>query len=664
MDYDELIIHGYKNSSGHYQITVSHDDLVPEGGAIESVPIMPQAVADLRAKYDLMIKRSREVMQRQQTSAANHNPHLWNIAHELQTYPLGETEHDLDAIRQLCERFLAQWHGPPATLPLPINYEKMLEIGRKMYSIFPGTSLDLLRRSLEHTHAVTPRRGLRVIVEVDTNAQMLLDLPWEMLIIEEDTTTNSGNFLFFEQDVVLMRQIRNIGVARPIRLVAPVTPQVFVAQPPQGTPINAQLFANELMPLLQDQPIDAWWSTDPDMLRVMRERLARYNPQVVQLVCHGRRSPERSDMLLTYVDVDKTRIHRVSSQDLLQVLRGAPRLQVVLLTVCDSGRADQRDQVISQEAQDGQRPILISNIAYELVRGGIPLVIAMQEKIAQDAAAHFSHVLYEQLQHGLPIERALAEARRSLQPSRWGMDWTMPVVYRGSARKDERAWHIRAMDRVETVIFAPRQRQAIRSLMIALCVLLLAGSMLRLFWPSDMPLNTGMLQFASVLWSAIGMLAPLLVGVLLWPERRHIQNDKEQKVVWWAHVSGSMLGYVLGGFTLALVAPLLYLIGEWIPALVWWLILGGITCWSLVFSLVVARSQAHGAQANFRLYPETYGRSSWLIVVAGMVIVSVLLPTIIIPQVARTLVEIAGPSGPGIAVAVIVLIMIRSLHAD
>ena len=676
MQYDELIIYGYQNSSNHYQITVSHDALVSEGGAVEAAPITPEIVAETRASYDRLIKRSREVIQQRQPDSTKRQQRLSQIVHELQVYPFTETERDLLEMRRLCQRFLEQSQSRAATLPAAVDYSKMLEIGRAMRGIFPGISLDLLRRALERARTATPRRGLRVIVDVEPNAQLLLDLPWETLIIEEDDATNSASFLCFEHDVVLMRQIRNIGVFRPIEIARPLSSQIFIAQPVQGAPIDARVFADELMPLHADQPLESWWSVEPDMLRAIRERLARHNPQIVQLICHGRRSPglnaARSDMLLTYVENGQTYMHRVSPHDLLQALQGAPRLQIVLLTVCDSGRAEQSVQAIQPPAAGEQRRVSVSNIAYELVRGGIPLVIAMQEKITQTAAAHFSRVFYEQLQQGAPIERALTEARRSLQPSRWGMDWTMPVVYRGSARTDDRLWYIRWADQLEAAIMAPRQGRALRSIMLALCALLVAGSIMRLSRPSDPGFDIRPLQLASLIWGGIGLVTPLLVSALLWPERLRISNQRisddmkqgqysERTVVWWAHMAGSLLGYTICGSILALFTPLPYLIDEWIPAAGWQLMLISIIGISLLCGIVIARSQARGAQANFRLYSDLYGPKTWLIVAVGMIIVMLMIPFFILPMIVQPLEESVGPSGLAIGVAVLLAIGLRAI---
>ncbi|MBV9790355.1 MAG: CHAT domain-containing protein [Chloroflexi bacterium] len=665
MLYDQLIIRIQKDSRGSYQVRVIHDDLIPEGGIIENEPIDLEEVAKIRNIYDQMVKRLREQQPLRQTTTSEHNSQLWEIARELQAYPLGDTQADLSEMHRLCEDFLAHWKIPASRLLSAVDYSAMLEIGRSMSKIFPGASKDILLQSLARAQTATPERGLCVLIEVEATVQEVLDLPWEMLIIEEDEDTASASFLVFERNVVLIRQIRNLGTSRPIEIARPLASQIFVVQSIHSAPIYAQLFKDALMPLHADQPLDAWWSTEPDTLRVMRERLARYNPQLVQLVCHGRRSPgsemTRSDMLLTYVESEKTITHRVSAHDLLQVLQAAPALQVVLLTVCDSGRGN--GQVTpTPQSSDGPRTVSVSNIAHELVRGGVPMVIAMQEKISQAAAAEFSRVFYQYLQEGAPIERALAEARSALHPSRWGMAWTVPVVYRGHEQPEQLAWYQRLAERIEAAVFAPRQGKILQSWIIYFAVVMGVASSLRLPWPSRLSPDIQLLQTVGRIWLMLGLITPLFIALLLRAERRQITNPPERKLTWWAHLGGSTLGYFLGGAAMALVTPLIYLIGEFIPAPVWWLVLGAIICGSVLLGVVTARSQARMVRGNLYLYPRHYSASTWLLIAGLMIFFGGLLTEAIIPTMIPSLFELGGPSGLGFGVAGVILILFRGMQ--
>lgn len=660
MRFDEIIISGYVNQRGFYQMHVHHDRLVPEGGAVKDMPITAEQIAEVRARYEGVVTRSRAAMRTNQAFAARRNQTLHGIANELRAALETDSE-DLQALYKLCERFISQW-GKTNPPPTPIDYTEMLALGKAMRAMFPGSSLNVLVGGIKRARSATPQRGLRVILEVEADAQALLGLPWELLVVESEPVGGVGHFLFLSGDTIFIRRVKDIGVNQPLPLVAPVATQIFAA-PLKGSPIDTDLFLEALKPLHADHPVEAWWSTDPDVLQTMRERLTLHKPQVVQLICHGRRSQtlqsvERSDLLLTYVDNGETIVHRVSPYDLFPVLRRAPQLQILILTVCDSGQAE----LLSAHTA------LVTNIAYELVRLGIPMVIAMQGKITQTAAAHFSEVFYAALQRGEVVEQALIEARMALNSSRWGLDWTMPVVYSGSGQRHDHSLLSRFADHVETLLFAPQNSRRARTGMIALSSLLIAASLLRwLIVPSSLRVDIPALQMALWVWTMFGMLCPLIVSVLLQPERQLLDDPDERRMTLWAHFGGAMLGYMLGSTTALLVIMLLYTIGEVIPAPVWQIILPVVMGWALLTGVVGARSQARGAQANYKpeLYKDFYGGSLWSWLIAGMSLF-LLLPSILLGtdtgQALATLV--LSPHAGGIILAAMTLIIIRNLETS
>ncbi|NWJ98995.1 MAG: CHAT domain-containing protein, partial [Chloroflexi bacterium] len=69
----------------------------------------------------------------------------------------------------------------------------------------------------------------------------------------------------------------------------------------------------------------------------------------------------------------------------------------------------------------------------ELIKAGIPAVIAMQESIRDDSATRFARFFYPALAEGQPIGLALAEARKRLAEVGEGegevSDWVMPVLF-------------------------------------------------------------------------------------------------------------------------------------------------------------------------------------------------------------------------------------------
>lgn len=68
-------------------------------------------------------------------------------------------------------------------------------------------------------------------------------------------------------------------------------------------------------------------------------------------------------------------------------------------------------------------------MAQQLVRQGIPAVIAMQNEITDDAAIQLAHEFYDALIAGYPVDGALAEARKALFAAGNDIEWGTPVLY-------------------------------------------------------------------------------------------------------------------------------------------------------------------------------------------------------------------------------------------
>jgi hypothetical protein len=72
--------------------------------------------------------------------------------------------------------------------------------------------------------------------------------------------------------------------------------------------------------------------------------------------------------------------------------------------------------------------MLFSSVAEELIRGGVPAVIAMQFEISDNMGIAFSNAFYTYLVDSRSIQAALAHTRLELKASR-SAEWISPVLY-------------------------------------------------------------------------------------------------------------------------------------------------------------------------------------------------------------------------------------------
>lgn len=97
-------------------------------------------------------------------------------------------------------------------------------------------------------------------------------------------------------------------------------------------------------------------------------------------------------------------------------LRDAPRLRLVVLNACDTGKAG------------GDHPF--AGVANRLVMVGLPAVVAMQFPISDEAAIEFARTFYSRLIKGFPVDEATQQGRKAIMKGPGGaVEWATPVLY-------------------------------------------------------------------------------------------------------------------------------------------------------------------------------------------------------------------------------------------
>ncbi|MCB0203085.1 MAG: CHAT domain-containing protein, partial [Anaerolineae bacterium] len=90
-------------------------------------------------------------------------------------------------------------------------------------------------------------------------------------------------------------------------------------------------------------------------------------------------------------------------------------LRLAVLNACEGARGSDHD--------------LFSSTASILVQRGLPAVLAMQYKITDHAAVELSRAFYESLADGLPVDAAVAEARKAVSLAISNtVEWGTPVL--------------------------------------------------------------------------------------------------------------------------------------------------------------------------------------------------------------------------------------------
>jgi CHAT domain-containing protein len=135
---------------------------------------------------------------------------------------------------------------------------------------------------------------------------------------------------------------------------------------------------------------------------------------IFHFIGHGAFSDFKEDGLLLLEDEQGAGVP-VSGHYLGTLLHDEKSLRLALLNACEGARTSTSDPY--------------AGTAQQLVRQGIPAVIAMQFEVSERTAATLSREFYRSLADNYPVDAALAEARKAIYMQGQDIEWGIPVLY-------------------------------------------------------------------------------------------------------------------------------------------------------------------------------------------------------------------------------------------
>ena len=155
---------------------------------------------------------------------------------------------------------------------------------------------------------------------------------------------------------------------------------------------------------------------DGSTSRDLQAMLRRGPWHIFHFVGHGGFDTNRGEGLIVLTTTRPGPSNWVSATDLGRLLGDHDPLRLAVLNACESARGDSVD--------------VFASTAATLVRRGTPAVVAMQYEITDDAAIEFSRSFYEAIADDIPVDAALAEARKGVAMAIPGtLEWGTPVLY-------------------------------------------------------------------------------------------------------------------------------------------------------------------------------------------------------------------------------------------
>jgi hypothetical protein len=260
-------------------------------------------------------------------------------------------------------------------------------------ALFAGDIHLAYQRSRQATE--TLGQGLRVRLRI--NAPELAVLPWEFLF---DPTVD--DFLALSRATALVRYLeapigdRDQTIAPPIRILSMV---VSPSDLPRLDVAGEQARLEEAgAPLRQAGQVELVWLAG-QTASALQAALQAGPWHAFHFVGHAAFDQTSGEGTVLLAD-ERGRATPLSAVQLSRLLADHRALQLVVLNACEGAR--------------GSEHSLFSSTAAGLVRHGLPAVLAMQYAISDRAAVEFTRGFYGALANGLPIEAAVAEARKAL----------------------------------------------------------------------------------------------------------------------------------------------------------------------------------------------------------------------------------------------------------
>lgn len=359
-----------------------------------------------------------------------------------------------------------------------VSGEGLKILGRHLYeSLFVERIDATFRATFAGFEQESGVRGLRLVISFGSAAENLARLPWEFLYLAA-ADGGRGTFLAGERhSLVLTRSVA--GQQRPARPGAEPTTVLLATNTPAGSDVGTTAKLVDLLKGERAKRALPTTSLPNPTYTELKAAVEQQRPHVLHIIGHGapgrlfmRRDPEEveNDAAKRLLAMsEKRQLEPVREvvpidADMVGALFETHKPRVVFLQTCHG--AASTDNALDAAAVD-------------IVRAGVPAVVAMQYDIHADRADLFASTFYRALLGGRTIGEAVADGRRKLatgESARWDRrDFGIPVVYVHEdmevVGRDGPAPHVE--EEKAAAQTCPRCRVSVRHRACAVCGLLL-----------------------------------------------------------------------------------------------------------------------------------------------------------------------------------------------
>jgi len=267
------------------------------------------------------------------------------------------------------------------------------------------------RYDVSQREAAQQGKGLRVKLRIQSPE--LAALPWEFLY-----DARQAEYVCLSRNTPVVRYLELPQPIRPLTVTPPLRILGMIASPSDLSSLDVarekQRVDNAIEDLRKRGLVELVWlegQTWRDLQRAMRG-----GPwHVFHFIGHGGFDARADEGLIVLAD-ERGQAAPLTATQLGLLLADHRSLRLVLLNACEGARGSQRD--------------IFSSTSSILVRRGLPAALAMQYEITDRAAIEFSRAFYEALADEMPVDTAVAEARKAIRLAVANtVEWGTPVLY-------------------------------------------------------------------------------------------------------------------------------------------------------------------------------------------------------------------------------------------
>lgn len=253
-------------------------------------------------------------------------------------------------------------------------------------------------------------RGLRLTLRLSGSPE-LMRLPWEFLY-------KRPRFIAQSTRTPVVRTLDVDSAMHPQKLRLPLRILAMVSSPSGYPELDADAERRNLERALAGPRarglVEVTWLERATLGELGRRIAEPDEIHVLHYIGHGAYD-EATEAGVLVLETPQGRAHDVSGEEIGAMLQDETSLRLVVLNACEGARSSHVDP--------------FSGVAASLVHFDIPAVIGMQFEITDDAAIAFSESLYTGLARGLPVDAALAPARRAIIGAMLATEFGTPVLF-------------------------------------------------------------------------------------------------------------------------------------------------------------------------------------------------------------------------------------------